>query len=204
MIIARIIGKITHYISANVRQVVARGSLAAMGAGSFIDFGVVLQAPERISLGRRCAIRPNAQIHGSYDGKGHVRLGDNCWVGEFAMVVSYGGDIEFGNDCSINPFCVIYGGGGLKVGNGVRIATHTVIVPSNHVFACRELPIMSQGLTMKGITIGDDVWIGAGVTVTDGVSIGKGSVIGAGAVVIRDVPEYEIWAGVPAKRIGVR
>ncbi|GAB5442272.1 MAG: hypothetical protein Fues2KO_26210 [Fuerstiella sp.] len=48
------------------------------------------------------------------------------------------------------------------------------------------------------------MWLGAGVTVTAGVSIGDGAVVGAGAVVTHNVPEYEIWAGIPANKIGER
>lgn len=51
------------------------------------------------------------------------------------------------------------------------------------------------------VTVGHDVWIGHGVTVTAGVSVGTGSVVGAGAVVTKDVPNYTIVAGVPAKPI---
>lgn len=175
-----------------------------------VSYGTVLMDTasffeiDRIRFGENCSVRSYAQIHGGYKGKGSVTLGKNCSVGEFAMLVSFGGDITFGDNCSVNPFCVIYGHGGLKIGDRVRIATHTVIIPANHVFETKDVPIMSQGMRMQGITIGDDVWIGAGVTITDGVKIGEGSVIGAGSVVTRDIPAFEIWAGVPARRIKSR
>ena len=56
----------------------------------------------------------------------------------------------------------------------------------------------------KPISIGNDVWIAAGVQVLRGVSVGDGAVLGCGGVVTRDVPPYEIWAGVPARKIGQR
>jgi acetyltransferase-like isoleucine patch superfamily enzyme len=120
------------------------------------------------------------------------------------MILSHGGDIVIGDDCSVNPYSILYGHGGLKIGDKVRIASHTVIIPGNHKFGRVDIPIFRQGVTMKGIVIDDDVWIGANCTILDGVSIGKGAVIGAGSVVTRDVEPFSVVAGVPARVITTR
>ncbi len=133
-----------------------------------------------------------------------MKIGPYTRIHEQALLLSYGGDIELGENCSVNPFCVLYGLGGLKIGNGVRIATHTVIVPANHGFDDPDTFIFRQAETRKGIVIEDDVWIGSGCRILDGVCIGRGSVIGAGAVVTRSIPAYSIAAGVPARVIGQR
>jgi acetyltransferase-like isoleucine patch superfamily enzyme len=96
---------------------------------------------------------------------------------------------------------MIYGTGGLKIGNDVRIATHVVITPAGHVFDKKDIPIRLQGVEMKGIVIEDDVWIGANATILDGVIIGRGCVIGAGSVVTKSLPEYSVAVGVPARVI---
>ena len=62
-------------------------------------------------------------------------------------------------------------------------------------------PFIDQGITAEGITIEDDVWIGAGAVVTDGTTVGKGAVVAAGSVVTRDVPPHTVVGGVPATRI---
>ena len=78
------------------------------------------------------------------------------------------------------------------------------LMAENHVFTDINVSIKSQGIKRSFITIKDDVWIGTNVTIVAGVTVGKGSVIAAGAVVTKDIPEYSIAAGVPAKVIKSR
>ncbi|NJL30587.1 MAG: acyltransferase [Phycisphaerales bacterium] len=120
------------------------------------------------------------------------------------MIVSMGGDIDIGEKVSVNPYTILYGHGGLKIGSRTRIAAHCVIIPANHRIEDPAQPMMDQGLTCEGITIGEDVWIGAGVKVLDGVNVGDHAVLAAGAVVAKDVEAWSIVGGVPAKPIGVR
>lgn len=105
---------------------------------------------------------------------------------------------------SLNPFCVVYGHGGLRIGKDTRIAAQCIIIPSNHNFSDPTRPIRSQGETCLGIEIGSDVWLGAGVRVLDGVIIGDGCVVGANSVVNRSLSPYGVYAGVPARKIGTR
>ena len=86
----------------------------------------------------------------------------------------------------------------MKIGNNVRIAANTVIIPANHGYDNRKVNICNHTITKKGNIIEDNVWIGTGVTILDGVTVGEGSVIGAGSVVTKDVPQYHVVAGVPA------
>lgn len=137
-------------------------------------------------------------------GGGSVNIGPGSQVHDYAMLMTYGGDIRLGANCTVNPFCVLYGHGGLTIGNDVRIATHCVLIPANHNFDDVTKPIRQQEETRVGIVIEDDVWLGAGVRVMDGVRIGRGSVIGAGAVVTKSLPSGSISLGVPARVVGQR
>lgn len=128
-----------------------------------------------------------------------IVIGDHCRVRTFSQIRALGGSIRIGNHCSVNPNCILYGTGGLVIGNHVRIAAGTIIIAAMHRFDRRDIPIHEQGSSAKGITIEDDVWVGAGVQILDGVRIGTGAIVAAGAVVTRDVPSGVIVGGVPAR-----
>ncbi len=135
---------------------------------------------------------------------GTIRLGERCVIRGGARLETFGGDIRLGAHCSVNPYTILYGHGGLTVGQGVRFAAHVVVVPANHTFAETGTPIFRQPMSTRGIRIGDDVWVGAGVRILDGVTVGEGAVVGAGAVVAGDLEPYTINVGVPARPVGRR
>jgi acetyltransferase-like isoleucine patch superfamily enzyme len=124
----------------------------------------------------------------------HLVLGEDSWIAGHALVR---GDVEFGAYCTVNPYAMI--SGKVRCGDGVRIASHVSIVGFNHGFDDPSVPIHTQEHESLGITIGDDVWIGANAVVLDGVTVGDGAVIAAGAVVSKDVPTMTIVGGVPAR-----
>ncbi|PDT22698.1 acyltransferase [Rhizobium hidalgonense] len=123
-----------------------------------------------------------------------LTMGERSWIAGHALVR---GDVILGADCSINPYACV--SGKVTCGNGVRIASHASIVGFNHGFDDPDIPIHRQGVVSIGITIGDDVWIGANCVILDGATIGNGAVIAAGAVVTGDIPAMAIAGGVPAK-----
>ena len=108
-----------------------------------------------------------------------------------------------GMHCYINPHCVMFTGNGITLGDYVLLAPGVMLMPSNHAFARRDIPIRHQGFLQSrgGIVIEDDVWIGANSVILDGTHIGKGAIIAAGSVVRGQVPPYEIWGGTPAMMI---
>lgn len=112
-------------------------------------------------------------------------------------------NIEIGHHVYINKNCdLITTGSKIQIGNFVMIGPNTSIIAQNHDISDWEVPMLLSGEYIKGnVTIKDDVWIGANVTILQGVKIGRGSVIGAGSVVTKNIPEFSIYAGVPAKKI---
>jgi len=155
-----------------------------------------------IRIGRKCKIHRTVIF--DLTAGGSIALGDGVEIWPGVILTSHGGTIEIGDRVYIGPYCVFYGQGGLRIGHDTMIATHSVVIPSNHGFELSEVPIQNQPLRNLGIEIGEDCWLGCGVRVLDGVKLGKGCVIGAGAVVTRSVPENAIAKGVPARVTGMR
>lgn len=141
-------------------------------------------------VGERCYVAESAAVFPDV-----LRLGDDSYIAAHAYVT---GDLTTGTDCTLNPFSVVRGT--VSLGTGVRIGAHTSLLGFNHSTA-PDQPVFRQPQTSRGITVGDDVWIGSHVVVVDGVTIGDHCVIGAGAVVTKDVPAWTMAAGNPARRI---
>jgi acetyltransferase-like isoleucine patch superfamily enzyme len=125
---------------------------------------------------------------------------ENIAIGEFSYVAGYAyvtDTVSIGRHSTINPYTVVRGK--VRVGDGVRIGAHASVLGFNHNHEDATRPIYQQGVSAIGIEIGDDVWIGSGAMVLDGVRIGSHSIIAASSVVTRDVPEYSVAAGNPAR-----
>ncbi len=94
----------------------------------------------------------------------------------------------------------------LIIGSHVLMAPDVLIYGGSHKYKRKEMKISEQGMNPKTtLIIGEDVWIAYGVTITGGCKqIGKGAVIGARAVVTKDIPDYAVVAGNPARIISWR
>jgi acetyltransferase-like isoleucine patch superfamily enzyme len=113
--------------------------------------------------------------------------------------------IDAGRNLHVSAGAVLYGRGGLTIGDDVMIGHYATIYSSQHQWdRDPSLPMIYQGHKPAHVWIGDDVWIGAHVVVLPGVRIATGTVVAAGAVVTRDTAPYSIVAGSPARAIGER
>lgn len=135
---------------------------------------------------------------------GAISIGPACELSRGVELNPWGGGIKLGRNVFIGPYVVIYGHGGVEIGDNSLISMHCCIVSSNHTVPSRAQLIRDHPDIPLPTKIGRDVWLGAGVRVMGGVNIGDGCVVGAGAVVVRDLPPYSISVGVPAKIIGFR
>ena len=155
-----------------------------IGAGTLLP-KVYVTWPHQVSLGANCSFEH--EIYFKYDGVRApgptIFIRDRVFIG-FGCEFNARRKIEIGADCLI--------------ASGCKFIDH------DHGIA-RDLPMRQQPPGAEAeIILGEDVWLGVNVVVLKGVHIGRGAIIGAAAVVTDDIPAYEIWAGVPARKIGER
>lgn len=103
--------------------------------------------------------------------------------------------MKLGNNVFINSNCLAMARGGIIIEDDVMLAANVQLISNNHD------PYNRQIITCKKIHIKKGAWIGAGATILPGVTIGKYAIVGAGAIVTKDVPDYAVVVGTPAKVI---
>jgi maltose O-acetyltransferase len=108
-------------------------------------------------------------------------------------------NISIGQDTIIGDHAFLDGRDELKIGNHVDIASEVLIYNSQH-----DIDSEDFHATLSPVEIGDYVFIGPRAIILPGVKINKGAVVAAGAVVTKDIPEFSIFGGIPAVKIGDR
>lgn len=135
--------------------------------------------PVRLFIGSHCAFFDDVIV----SGVGEIHIGNRTTIGHNSVLVCRE-RIEIGDDCMLAAFCYV--------------------LDVDHEYENPGKAIPQQGLRIKPVVIGNDVWIGAGAIILRGVTIGDGAVVAANSVVTGDVPAYSIVAGSPAKVIKPR
>jgi acetyltransferase-like isoleucine patch superfamily enzyme len=139
------------------------------------------QARNRIVIARKRlgSVDPTAYVHPT------TSVAKDLVAGSYVFI---------GPHCKITPL--------VTIGRYTMLASDIAIVGNDHNWSEPGVPMQFAGRpTQRATTIGDDVWLGQGVIVMRGVTIGDAAIVAAGAVVTKNVPAYEVWAGVPAKKL---
>ncbi|WP_207427309.1 DapH/DapD/GlmU-related protein [Pedobacter sp. SYSU D00535] len=157
----------------------------------------VLLNPFKHSRGRSSIIRRNTRL--DVFPFNSFSLGSCSAIEDFATINNGVGDVLIGDKTIIGIGNVIIGP--VTIGNNVMFAQNIVVSGLNHAYEDISIPPSEQKVVTSPIHIADNVWIGANSVITAGTSVGKHSVIGAGSVVTKDVPEYSVAVGNPARII---
>lgn len=176
--------------------------------GMLLGKGVTFYNISKIQYGK--FLRLGNQVYVSALSKNGIQFGDNVSIGAFSRVIvstslnDIGNKIYIGNNVGIGEFAYLGGAGSLEIGDECIIGQYLSCHPENHNYQDTTISIRHQGITRKGIKIGQNCWIGSKVTILDGITIGNGSIIAAGSVVNKSFPENSIIGGVPAKLLKTR
>lgn len=174
----------------------------------FLGRRVRIKNKRMLSIGKGCTLADDVVI--DCLSKNGIKIGDNVSIPNHTyirctgVISNLGEGLLIGNGSGLGHYNFINAQGGIHIGENVIVGPFVKFLAENHVFSDLTLPIKLQGVTRKGITIKDNVWIGASSTILDGVTIESGAVVAAGALVNRDVPANTVVAGVPARVIKLR
>ena len=131
------------------------------------------------------------------------RVGAGCFYLDQITWLN-GETIEMGDEVGFNIGCYVNGYGGLTIGDRSIFGPYTMIHTANHGMDDPDQPIQAQGWVKAPVSIGKECWIGMGTSIVPGVTVGDGVVIGAGSVVVKDLPDYAVAVGNPARAIKSR
>lgn len=154
--------------------------------------------------GRNSMIMPPLRVNGQElisVGSG-IFMGAGCWLNANPVEPVAGPIMVIGDGCSFSGSCVISAVSMVKIGREVLFARNVYIADHDHSYSDTSRAILHQGVDHVGqVVIDDGSWLGQNVVVTSGVHIGRGAVIGANSVVTRNVPDYSLAVGSPARVI---
>jgi len=152
-------------------------------------------------------IERNVQIKSSQN----LVIGDNVIIQYGAILhcggmewSDYKGKITIGSNSFIGPYSVLFGAGGIILGDNVLLSPSVCITSHQHSYRNLAIPIRKQPKRFNPVIIEDDVWIGMNAIVLPGAKIGKGAIIAAGSLVRGEVQPHTIVGGSPAKIIKER
>lgn len=142
-------------------------------------------------------------------GKKNIYIGDHCSILHHARMETvskwkdtiFHGEIRIGNGTSIEQNCHVIAADKLVIGENCVLSSQVYVADCGHSCDTMEGSVMEQPLFVKQTMIGDGCFIGAGAKIMPGVTLGSHVVVGANAVVTKDVPDYTMVAGIPARPI---
>lgn len=191
-----------------VKMLVKRGMMLLRGMlflkrKVFLGKSCTIQNKKNIVFGKNVTIESLTKIDGY--AKNKIIFGNNVKIGSFSNISctshlsKYGIGFKIGDNSSAGDYSQFGSAGGIEIGNDVIMGSYISFHSENHNYEDKSILIRNQGVTSKGIKLGNNIWVGAKVTFLDGCQVGNNSVIAAGAVVKEIFPDNVVIGGVPAK-----
>lgn len=152
---------------------------------------------DNVTFGRnveiRCHINSKVEIHN------HARIDRGV-----RLLSTNSAKIEIGEYSRIGLYSVLNGGDSITLSRNVLVSGFVYLQTSMHKYEVTNIPVIAQGYVHDSIFLSSDVWLGAHTTILPGVKIGKSSIVGSNSVVTKNVADYMVVVGSPARSINVR
>ena len=186
-IIESLMRQISGPIGFKLRELYYRSVFIKSGKNILIDTGVIIDSPQ------------------------NIKIGSNVWISSYCTIAPNLGHLEIGNNIHINSHSHIAGRGeiifedNVNISSGAKIFSGAVIIPTRNKLVWN--PMMPEDLSLSNIgsiILRNNSTVFANCTVAPGVELGKGSVLMSNSFLNKNMGEYEIFCGVPAKKIGIR
>ncbi|MBN2417651.1 glycosyltransferase [bacterium] len=187
-----------------LRSRLYRGLLGRVGKNVTFGKGVVIRHPHKIYIGSDVVIDDGCVLDAKGEDNHGISIGDGVYIGRQSILNCKNGDIILEDRVNISSHVTIFSASEVRIGEDELVAAYVYLVGGTHNFSDPTLPVLQQGRTSHGITVGPGGWIGAHSTVFDGVRIGRHAIIGAGSAVHRKIPDYAVAAGNPVTIINKR
>lgn len=187
-----------------LRKLLYPALLGACGRNVIFGQNVVLRHPHKIRIGDNVVVDDNCLLDAKGDSNQGIAIGQGVFVGRNTILSCKNGDIEIEDGANIGFNCELFSASRVRVGKDTLIAAYCYLIGGDHDVRDPSAPVLAQGRSSAGVSVGAGAWLGAGAKILDGVTIGDGAVVGAGAVVREAVPPRAIAVGVPARIVGTR
>ena len=136
--------------------------------------------------------------------RGTVRFGRFVWVGDGTKIRCHEGEVVIGQKTVLGQECTISAYRHVRIGEQCVVADRAMFIDFDHGVVEVERPIRQQGIYMRDVDVGSNVWIGYGACILRGTRVGDNSIVGTNSVVTKDVPANAVVGGVPARVLRMR
>jgi acetyltransferase-like isoleucine patch superfamily enzyme len=187
-----------------LRKIMYPWLLGAVGRNVVFGQGVVLRHPGKIRIADDVTVDDLVVLDAKGTGNHGIDIGQGVFLGRGTILSCKDGDIVLGDHTNLGFHCEVFSGSRVTVGRHGLFAAYVYLVGGGHEFERADVAVIEQARSSKGITLGDNVWLGTGAKVLDGVRLGSNVVVGANGVVTSDLPDGAVAAGVPARILRTR
>ncbi|MET0165207.1 MAG: hypothetical protein ABW318_09415, partial [Vicinamibacterales bacterium] len=143
-----------------LRKVLYPWLLGSCGRNVVFGQNVVLRHPHKIHIGSNVVIDDNCLIDAKGDSNRGIRIGHGVFIGRNSILSCKNGDIDVADRANIGFNCELFSASQVSVGPSALLAAYTYVIGGSHEFSDPSVPVLAQGRTSSGVTIGEGAWTG--------------------------------------------